>query len=152
MRLLVRVQPSPQTKRLTFKTMIKVKLITIDTPSKETNEDGSLTNYAINKFLNDNQVEPTDISAEYNELSNKVLVSIPYVEEKSVIKTILDFIKGRKGYQVRFAHIGSYLEEAHTVYIQKGLEDAVNYNSHQAIGHGIYVDNQQLYSVFLEYK
>lgn len=132
--------------------MIKVKLVTIDAPSKETNEDGSLTNYEINKFLNENKVEPTDISAEYNEFSNKVLVSIPYAEEKSMITSIINFIRGRKGYQTRFVHIGAYLEAAHTIYIQKGLEDAVNYNSHQAIAHGIYVDNQQFYAVFLEYK
>lgn len=131
--------------------MKKVKLFTIDAPGKQTLSDGSLTHYDINKFLNSG-IEPRDISAEYNELSGKVLISIGYSEEKSKVKKLYDSLRGHSEYEIRFADLCHYNEKAHTVYIQKQLEDAINLNTHETISHGIFVEHDIAKVVLLEYK
>jgi hypothetical protein len=131
---------------------MKFKLFTIDAPSKETNEDGSLTNYEINRFLNENDITPHDISAEYNEASGKMLVSIGYYEGKSFVSRIVNFLKNRGPFQIRFSELYNYSEKGHTVYIQLQLENAVNYNEHATISHGVYVEQGIAKVVFLEHK
>lgn len=134
--------------------MKKAKLFTINAPApgKETLDDGSLTSYEVNKFLNESNILPKDISAEYNELSGKLLLSVGYSEFKPFLQTVLDYLKGRKEYEVRFENLHPYIENKHTVYVQKKLEDAINYNTHDTISHGIYVQDQVAKVVFLEYK
>lgn len=132
--------------------MKKAKLFTIDAPGKQTLEDGSLTHYDINAFLNENNIEPKDISAEYNEISGKVLISVGYSEDKSLIKRLFDFLKGHTEYEIRFETLTDYSEKAHTVYVQKALEDAINYSKHDTISHGIFVQEGVAKVVFLEYK
>jgi hypothetical protein len=132
--------------------MKKAKLFTIDAPGKQTLEDGSLTHYDINNFLNTNNINPKDISAEYNELSGKLLISIGYAENKSLFKRFVDFLMGRTQYEIRFENLTDYSEKSHTVYIQKALEDAINYSKHETISHGIFVQEGIAKVVFLEYK
>jgi hypothetical protein len=132
--------------------MKKIKLFTIDAPGKQTLEDGSLTHYDINAFLNSNNIVPKDISAEYNELSGKVLISIGYGEEKSLIKNLFDRITGLSEYEIRFADLCQYSEKSHTIFVQKQLEDAINLNTHTTISHGIFVEKGIAKVVFLEYK
>jgi len=128
--------------------MLRIKFFTIKPPQDETLIDGSLTNYLINNFLNADGIHPVDISAEYNEFTGTILISVAYKESKSLLESII----GRKGYEVRFVEIGHYHENAHTVYMQKVLEDAANYNVHRNISHGIYVEKSMTKAVFLEYK
>jgi len=132
--------------------MKKAKLFTIDAPGAQTLADGSLTHYEVNNFLNSNNIEPKDISAEYNELSGKVLLSIGYAEDKSLLKKVADFLRGRKEYEIRFESLHPYNEKGHTVYVQKALEDSINYNNHETISHGIFVKDGNANVVFLEYK
>lgn len=129
--------------------MKKVKFFTIDSNYNQTLESGAPTWYEINNFLNSG-IKPTDISAEYNEFSGKILVSIGYGEEKSNLDKVIDRLKGRKRYVVRFESLAVYNEDSHTVYIQKMLEDAINYNQHDTISHGIFVDKGRAKVVFLE--
>ncbi len=132
--------------------MKKAKLFTIDAPGQQKLDDGSLTHYDINNFLNSNNIEPKDISAEYNELSGKVLISIGYSEDKSLLKRLYDFLRGHSEYEVRFATLCPYNEKSHTIFVQKQLEDAINYSTHQTISHGIFVQKGEAKVVFLEYK
>lgn len=138
---------------------MKFKIFTIEVPSKETNLDGSLTNYEINQFLNNEEVagshiQPTDVSCEFNEETNLITVSIGYKEEKSLLKTIGDFVTRKKGYQIRFSEIGPYLEKRKdvAVYLQLQLENAVNYNEHESISHGIFINHHTLWVAFLEHQ
>lgn len=133
---------------------LKFKFFTIDNPKTktETNVDGSSTNYEINEFLNSKDVRPVDISAEYNENTGHLLISIGYQEEISIWTQIWDFLKGRGKYQVHFTELAEYSEKAHTMYIKLQLENALNYNEHETISHGIYVANSQACVVLLENK
>lgn len=132
--------------------MNKVKFFTIDVPKTETNLDGTLTSYVINSFLNEGGIEPFDVSLEYNEFTDHLLVSIAYKEEKSLLKTAEELLTGHaKGYQTRFVTLGEYRERAHTVYIQLPLENELNRNSHM-ISHGIYVEKGTAKAMILEYK
>lgn len=99
---------------------MKIEFFTIDPPTKakETTLEGSLTNYQVNKFLNENGIQPTGISAEFNELSGKILLSIAYKESKSLLKSVLDTFKKRNTFEVRFETLCSYNEKSHTKYIQ----------------------------------
>ena len=134
--------------------MLKFKFFTLTPPSesKETNEDGSMTSYQVNNWLNAENIQPVDVSAEYNENTGSLLLSIGYKENKSIWQSIVDFVKRRGEYQIRFAQLTIYSEKAHTVYIQLELENAVNYNEHENISHGIYVEKGMAHCAFLEYR
>lgn len=129
--------------------MKKIKFFTIDSNFNQTLENGAPTWYEINNFLNSG-IKPTDISAEYNEFSNKILISIGYAESMSTLDRVVDRLKGRKRYVVRFESLSPYNEDRHTVIIQRVLELAIHNNENDTISHGIFVDRGQAKVVFLE--
>lgn len=133
---------------------MRFEFFTINPPSlgKETNTDGTLTSYAINNFLNAENIQPTDVSCEFNENTNTLLVSIGYKESKSVLQDAIDFLKKHNGYRIRFNKLAQYDEKSHTKYLQLELENSVNFDEHENISHGIYVENGMAYCAFLEYK
>jgi len=135
---------------------MRFKLFTIEPPKTETNSDNSLTCYEINNFLNakGEEVHPTDISAEFNELTGKMLISVGYKDQVSVFESIANFIKKKVNgrYQIRFTDLCDYSEKNHNVYLQLELENAVNYNTHETISHGIFVENGRAKVAFLEYE
>lgn len=137
---------------------MRFKLFTIAPPVAKHGKDKTLlvTVKEINDFLNSQteDVHPTDISAEYNEGTNKMLISIGYKDQPSILESITSFLKKRlKGnYQVRFEDLYEYNEKDHKVYIQLELENAVNYNVHETISHGIYVQDGRAKVVFLEHE
>lgn len=131
---------------------MKIEFFTIDAPSEnETTVEGALTSYKVNKFLNENGILPVGISAEFNELSGKVLLSLAYKESKPLLRTLANLFK-KDEYEVRFESLCEYKENAHTKYIQLQLENAINFNTHLTISHGIFVEHGIAKVVFLEHK
>lgn len=131
---------------------MKIEFFTIDAPHNETTVEGALTNYEVNRFLNENGIKPVGISAEYNELSGKILLSIAYHESKSFTEMFFDMFKTHNQYEVRFETLCEYNEKSHTKYIQLQLENAINFNEHETISHGIFVQDSIAKVVFLEFK
>lgn len=132
--------------------MIKIKFFTIAPPKNQTNLDDTLTCYEIKEFLNTNKIQPIDISAEYNELSGNILISLAYREEKNFWTSIHDFFKNHNSYQIRFVELAEYKENSHTYYIQLPLENAINDSDKNNISHAIYVEHGMVKVIFLEYS